>query len=205
MGIYNTYILPKIVDWACRQKPNRKQREKIVPDATGEVLEIGIGSGLNLPYYNPDKVKSVTGIDPSAEMWNQNQIESNALPFPILFEQAGAEELPFEGNRFDSAVVTYSLCTIPEPEAAFSELRRVLKPNGTLYFCEHGKAPDPSVEKWQNRVNPIWKKLGGGCNLNRDIPSLITGNGFRIRRMETMYIPGWKPASFNYWGSAEMG
>lgn len=202
MGIYASCILPKVVHWTCRQKPNRKQRQKIVPLATGAVLEIGIGSGLNLPYYDPRKVTGVTGIDPSREMWEQNERDPAALPFPVIFEQAGAEELPFEGNRFDSAVVTYSLCTIPGAGAALAELRRVLKPGGTLYFCEHGRAPDPAVEKWQDRVNPLWKRLAGGCHLNRDIPSLIADNGFRITHMETMYIPGWKPASFNYWGTA---
>lgn len=202
MGIYSSLILPKVIHWTCRQKPNRKQRQKIVPRAAGSVLEIGIGSGLNLPFYDPGQVKSVTGIDPSPEMWKEHETDPAALPFDFVFVQARAEELPFEGNLFDSAVITYSLCTIPDPEAALSELRRVLKPTGTLFFCEHGRAPDPSVEKWQNRINPLWKRMGGGCNLNRDIPALIAGNGFRIARMETMYIPGWKPASFNYWGSA---
>ena len=202
MGIYSSYLLPKIVHWSCRQKPNRKQRQKIVPKATGSVLEIGIGSGLNLPFYDPDLVTSVTGIDPSLEMWEEHEVKPGALPFDFEFVQSRAEKLPFEGDRFDSAVITYSLCTIPGPDEALDELRRVLKPGGTLYFCEHGRAPDPSVEKWQNRVNPLWKRLGGGCNLNRDIPALVTDNGFSIIRMETMYIPGWKPASFNYWGSA---
>lgn len=204
MGIYSSYILPKLVHWTCRQKPNQKQRQKIVPKATGSVLEIGIGSGLNLPFYNPAQVKSVTGIDPSEEMWDENELDPGSLQFDVVFEQARAEELPFEKNKFDSVVITYSLCTISEPEVALTEMRRVLKPKGILYFCEHGKAPDDSVEKWQNRINPVWTKLAGGCNLNRDIPALISGNGFDIAHLETMYIPGWKAASFNYWGSARM-
>ena len=113
-----------------------------------------------------------------------------------------AEDIPADNNCFDSIVITYTLCSIPNNKKAFDEIKRVLKTNGQLLFCEHGKAPDKSIQKWQNIINPIWKKLGGGCTLNRDIPSIIQDNGFKINKMESMYIPGWKPASFNYWGSA---
>ncbi len=202
MGIYNKYLLPKIIDWTCSKKPNMKQREKIVPEAFGNVLEIGIGSGLNMSFYDKGKVKSLTGIDPSNEIWNKNQIDTTNLPFEFQFVQAFAEEIPADNNAYDSAVVTYTLCSIPDLASAFEELRRVIKPGGVLLFCEHGKAPDKAVEKWQNFVNPLWKKLGGGCNLNRDIPDLILQNGFKIQQMDTMYIPGWKPASFNFWGRA---
>ena len=116
--------------------------------------------------------------------------------------QGSAENIPLEDRSIDTVVVTYTLCTIPQAVAALSDMRRVLKPSGQLIFCEHGLAPDEGVRRWQNRVNPIWRRVGGGCNLNRDIPSLLKAGGFRIRAMETMYIPGWKPASFNYWGTA---
>lgn len=202
MGIYNKILLPKVIDWACRQKPNTRQREKIVPHASGKVLEIGIGSGLNLPFYDQEKVKHVTGIDPSKEIWNKNNVKLENLSFDFDFIQTSSENLPHEDNTFDSILITYTLCTIPEVNIAMDELRRVLKKNGKLLFCEHGKAPDQSILKWQNRLNPVWKKFGGGCNLNRDIPGLIDSNGFKIDKIESMYIPGWKPASFNYWGTA---
>ncbi|WP_299553229.1 class I SAM-dependent methyltransferase [Seonamhaeicola sp.] len=202
MRLYNKYLLPKVVDWACRQKPNRKQREKIIPLAHGNVLEIGIGSGLNLPFYDAENVKHLTAIDPSVEIWNQNKFDIKKLPFEFSFIKAFADDIPVDNNSFDYVVVTYTLCTIPDASMAFNEIRRVIKPNGRLLFCEHGKAPDKSVQNWQNYINPIWKRLGGGCTLNKDIPAIIKTNGFKIHKMETMYIPGWKPASFNYWGSA---
>ena len=205
MGFYNTYILPKVVDFVCRQKPNLRQREKVIPLATGEVLEIGIGSGLNLPFYHGDNVKHLTAIDPSKAMWNENSVDTQKLPFAFDFVEAYAEDMPVDNNSFDTVVITYTLCSILDTHKALDEMKRVLKPNGKLLFCEHGKAPDKAVQKWQNRINPLWKRLGGGCNLNRDIPMILKDNGFNIDVMDTMYIPGWKPASFNFWGTAKKG
>lgn len=204
MGLYNTFILPKVIDWTCKQRSNMKQREKVVPLASGNVLEIGIGSGLNLPFYNEKNVKHLTAIDPSVEIWNKNAIDINDLPFEFEFIKAFAEDIPADNNSFDTIVITYTLCSIPDTVIAFDEIKRVLKINGQLIFCEHGKAPDRSVERWQNFINPMWKRLGGGCTLNRDIPSIIENNGLKINTLDTMYIPGWKPASFNYWGTAEV-
>lgn len=203
MGLYNKYILPTVVDCTCKQKPNMRQREKVIPLAAGKVLEIGIGSGLNLPLYSNKNVNHLLAIDPSKEMWKKNSVDTKDLQFDFEFLEAFAENIPVENNCFDTVVVTYTLCTIPNTNKAFEEIRRVLKSNGKLIFCEHGKAPDKAVQKWQNRIKPIWKRLGGGCNLNRDIPLIIERNGFKMNHMETMYIPGWKPASFNYWGTAE--
>ena len=202
MGFYNKFILPKVVDWACKQGPNMRQREKVIPLATGNILEIGIGSGLNLPIYQGRNVNHLTAIDPSKEIWNKNVFDTKKLKFEFEFIEAFAENIPKDNNSFDTVVITYTLCTIPDVNMAFEEIRRVLKPNGKLIFCEHGKAPDEAIQRWQNMINPIWKRLGGGCNLNRDIPSIIKRNGFHLNKMETMYIPGWKPASFNYWGTA---
>jgi len=205
MNLYNKYVLPKVINWACSQKPNMKQRFKIIPHARGNVLEIGIGSGLNLPFYSGDAIKHLTGIDPSAEIWQKNKVAIQKLPFDFEFIKAFAEDIPADGNSFDTVVITYSLCTIPDTKKALKEIRRVLKTNGKLLFCEHGKAPDIAVQKWQSRLNPIWKRVSGGCNLNKDIPLLIKENGFNINKLDTMYIPGWKPASFNYWGIAQTG
>lgn len=203
MNLYTKYILPKAIDWACSQKPSMKQREKIIPLASGNVLEIGIGSGLNLPFYT-SKVKTLTAIDPSKELWKRTQINTEKLPFDFKFIVASAENIPALDNSFDCVVITYTLCTIPNLKVAFSEIKRVLKLNGKLLFCEHGKAPEKGIQKYQNFINPVWKRIGGGCNLNRNIPTLIEENGFTISKLETMCLPGWKPASFNYWGIAEI-
>jgi len=203
MGFYNKFILPKAIHWACSQKPSMLQREKIIPLATGNVLEIGVGSGLNLPYYT-NNVKGLTAIDPSEDLWKKNNINVEKLFFDLEFIKAQAENIPLANNSFDTVVVTYTMCTIPDLNKAFSEIKRVLKPTGKLLFCEHGKAPEKGIQKYQTIINPFWKRIGGGCNLNRDIPILIEKNGFTIEKLETMYLPGWKPASFNYWGIAKI-
>lgn len=202
MGLYDKYILPKAINWACKQKSTMIQRQKIIPSAQGRILEVGIGPGLNLPFYSKDKVSHLKAIDPSIETWNENNINLQKLPFDFEFAKAFAENIPADTNSFDTVVLTYTLCTIKDTNLALEEIRRVLKLNGKLLFCEHGKAPDLAIQKWQNRINPLWKIVGGGCNLNKDIPAIINDSGFQINNIDSMYIPGWKPASFNYWGSA---
>jgi ubiquinone/menaquinone biosynthesis C-methylase UbiE len=183
-------------------KPNMRQREKVVPLAHGRVLEIGIGSGLNFPYYDASNVTKLWGLDPSPEMTQMAEKVARAVPFDVEFIGLPGDEIPLEDDSVDTVLITYTLCTIPDTQPALRQMARVLKPGGNLIFCEHGAAPDPSVRRWQDRINPIWKRLGGGCHLNRAIPDLIKEGGFRITHMETMYIPGWRPASFNYWGAA---
>ena len=202
MGFYSKYILPKVVHVTCSMKPNMRQREKVVPLAHGRVLEIGIGSGLNLPYYDASNVTKVWGLEPSPDMTRMAERAARAVPFDVEFIGLPGEEIPLEDDSVDTVLITYTLCTIPDTQPALRQMARVLKPGGKLTFCEHGAAPDPSVRRWQDRINPIWKRLGGGCHLNRAIPELIEEGGFRITGMETMYIPGWRPASFNYWGAA---
>ncbi len=204
MSYYEKRILPKLINFACGLGPMMKQRKKIVPLAKGKVLEIGIGSGLNLSFYQKDQVKSLVGIDPSKETWALNEALTNQLGFDFQYIQTGAENMPIDNKSIDTVVITYTLCTIPDTIAALREIKRVLKQNGQILFVEHGKAPDASVLKWQNRINPFWKKIGGGCNLNRDIPNTFTKNGFKMNNLQTMYLPGWKPASFNYWGIAKL-
>ncbi|MEE8193490.1 MAG: class I SAM-dependent methyltransferase [Gemmatimonadales bacterium] len=202
MGFYSKYVLPKLVHVACSTKPNMRQREKVVPLAHGRVLEIGIGSGLNFPYYDASKVTKVWGLDPSPDIMRMAERAALAVPFDVEFIGLPSDEIPLEGGSVDTVLVTYTLCTIPDTQPALRQMARVLRPGGKLIFCEHGAAPDPSVRRWQDRINPIWKRLGGGCNLNRAIPALIEEGGFRITGMETMYIPGWRPATFTYWGAA---
>jgi len=202
MGFYDKYLLPKLVHFTCGQNPAMRQREKVVPLAAGRVLEIGIGSGLNIPFYDRQKVEHLWGLDPSAEMWSIAQKNAMDHHLDAEFIQSGAESIPLDADSADTVLMTYTMCTIPDVDAALAEIRRVLKPSGRLIFCEHGKAPDTNVERWQHRLNPIWTKLSGGCNLNRPIPALLEQAGFRSTDMQTMYLPGWKPATFNYWGTA---
>lgn len=206
MGFYNEYILPKLINCACSASPVSKQRAKVVPLAKGEVLEIGIGTGLNLPFYDKQQVKHLWGLEPVAKMLQQleDTLQDTTLPFQLDLIESGAESIRLEDNSMDTIVMTYTLCSIPAVAQAMSEMKRVLKPNGQLLFCEHGAAPDAQVLKWQNRINPIWKRIGGGCNLNRRIPDLISHGGFEINDLQSMYIPGWKPACFNYWGRASL-
>lgn len=203
MILYHKHVLPHLVNWACKQETSLRQRRKIVPLATGNVLEIGVGSGLNLPVYDPSKVKRLTAIDPSRDMWQKNIVDTDSLPFAFSFVEAFAEQIPEENDQFDTVVITYTLCTISDTQRALEEIRRVLRPGGKLLFCEHGKAPDSATRQQQKMVNPLWKRLGGGCHLNKDIPSLIEAGGFRMMKSNQGYIPGWKPASYNYWGIAK--
>ena len=200
---YERHVLPYLTDLACGVKPIRRQRRKVVPLARGRVLEIGIGTGLNLEHYDKARVEKIVGVDPALEMHRlaRKRIASAGLPVELV--GLSAEKIPFEAGSFDTVVVTYSLCTIPDPLAALAEMRRVLKPGGKLIFCEHGLAPDPSVRRWQERLTPLWSKIAGGCHLNRDIPALLKEAGFRSGDMETMYLPGPRPLTYNYWGTAE--
>lgn len=202
MGLYSKYVLPQVVHYACGQKPAMKQRRKIIPLATGRVLEIGIGSGLNVPHYDPGQVSHLWGLDPSREMWAIARRNAEEHHLDAEFIEAGAESIPLDDNAADTVVITYTLCTIPDARQALAEVKRVLKPQGSLLFCEHGEAPDANVRKWQERVSPLWSLVGGGCHLNRPIPRLLEAAGFSSTDMQTMYIPGWKPACFNYWGTA---
>jgi SAM-dependent methyltransferase len=202
MGLYQKYILPRAIGIACGIRSIERQREKIVPLAQGDILEIGIGTGLNLAHYDPQKVEKIIGLDPSEDTWRAGKVVPEDLPFDFEFLPVSAEKLPFNNGSFDTVVVTFSLCTIPDPLAALREMRRVLRPDGRLLFGEHGLAPEPGVEKWQHRLDPLWSQFSGGCHLDRDIPGLIREAGFHISKLEQMYLPGWKVFSYHYWGQA---
>ena len=204
MGFYDKYILPCCLDRACAIGPVSKQREKVVPRATGVVLEIGIGSGLNIPFYNPDKVSKIIGVDPDEHIWKRSAKRRAASPLEIERIGLSGEDIPLEDNMADSVVVTYSLCTIPDPIKALGEMKRILKPGGKILFTEHGKAPDAKVHRWQNRIDPIWGKLAGGCHAGRDIPTLFRQAGLEFESLEQGYIPGPKVLSYNYWGEVSV-
>ena len=204
MGFYSDVVVPRLVTCACGTKPILKQRQKVVPLARGAVLEIGMGAGHNLPYYDTDSVSSLVGIDPCRTSWRLAQPRAAALGVPLEFVEGSAESIPLADARFDTVLMTYSLCTIPDAEAALEEIRRVLKPGGQLVFCEHGEAPDPSVARWQKRINPTWRRLLGGCNLNRPIVDLIRNARFEVGQFDQMYLPGTpRIAGYNVWGTAQ--
>ena len=202
MGLYEKYLLPRLTHLACQTRPAMRQREKVVPLATGKVLEIGIGSGLNLPYYREDQVQHIWGLDPSRELWALAETDRK---LDIEYLESPAESIPLDNHCADTVLVTYTLCTIPDIATTLAEIRRVLKPAGQLIFCEHGAAPDRWVRRFQEALTPAWRRVGGGCHLNREIPALLQAGGFRIRTMDSRYIMGWKPVSFNYWGIAKPG
>ncbi|MDA7788296.1 class I SAM-dependent methyltransferase [Gammaproteobacteria bacterium] len=201
MGLYDKYILPKFLNCTCGSKPINYQRQKVVPLAKGKVLDIGIGSGLNIPFYNSDQIDKVIGIDPSHELIELAKELANDSKASIELVIGSAKSIPYPDNFFDTVLVTYTMCTIPNVEIANKEMWRVLKDDGRLIFCEHGLAPDKKISKWQNRIDPFWGKIAGGCHLNRDIQKLITDAGFSFESLDKMYIPSTpKFAGYNYWG-----
>ena len=203
MSLYEKYVLPKFLNCACGSKPVSYQRKKVVPLAEGKVLEVGIGSGLNLPFYDKAKIDEIWGLDPSEQLSEMAKQVADEESMEVKFISSGAEDIPLPDNYFDCVLVTYTMCTIPEVQRANQEIRRVLKGGGKMIFCEHGEAPDQNIRKWQNRINPFWGKLAGGCNINRKIPSLIQESGLDIIEMEEMYLPNTpKIAGYNYWGYA---
>jgi len=203
MGIYDNHILPRLIDLACGQEPISKQRQKVVPHAEGRVLEVGMGSGLNLSFYDPSRIEKVWGLEPSEGMRRRAEPRLGDAPFEVEWLGLPGEEIPLDDASADTVLLTYTLCTIPDAPAALAQMHRVLKPGGKLLFSEHGAAPDPGVRKWQDRINPIWKKLAGGCNINRDVPAALAEAGFEVRQLETMYLPKTPSiAAFQYWGYA---
>ena len=205
MGFYREHILPRVVHCACSSRPAMRQRAKVVPRARGVVLEIGVGSGLNLPFYDPGRVTRVLGLDPSPAMLRRAEQAAGAVPLDVELLKAPAEAIPLDDHSVDTVLSTYTLCSIPDLAAALHEMARVLAPGGRLLFAEHGAAPDPGVHRWQRLVTPLWRRLGGGCRLDRRIPEHLEKAGFRIADLDTRYIPGWRPACFNYWGAAHLG
>ena len=200
---YESRVLPKLLTVLCNTKPNHYQRKKVVPLAIGDVVEIGVGPGLNLQYYNLDTVNKVIGIDPSDELNKIAKKNANKVNLDIEFNLSSAESIDLPTSSVDSVVCTFSLCSIPNPEKALKEIHRILKPGGKYYFCEHGISPDLSTRVFQNVTNVFYPKLSGGCHANRDIPKLISESGLKILEKDTMYLPGSvKFLGFNYWGVA---
>lgn len=203
MNLYERFLLPALVTGACSCSPINRQRQKVVPAAEGVVLELGFGAGLNLPHYNAAKVRKLYALEPSSGMIKRAQQRLRETPFDVEVLPQTAEAMSLGAGSVDTVLVTYSLCTIPDAVKALEGARRALKPTGRLLFCEHGLSPDSGVRRWQKRIEPVWKVIGGGCHLSRDIPALIEAAGFRVETLETMYLPkSPKWAGYNYWGAA---
>jgi ubiquinone/menaquinone biosynthesis C-methylase UbiE len=203
MGFYARRVLPHIINMAMKNKDARRLREILIPQARGEVLEIGIGSGLNLPFYSAE-VQHVVGVEPSLALQEMAAKRAATGRTRVDFLLQSAEEpLPLPDQSIDTIVMTWTLCSIPNAPKALTQMKRVLKSDGRLLFIEHGRAPEPRVVAWQDRLTPIWKRIGDGCHLNRKIDELIAAAGFEIGELETCYLPGPRPMTYTYQGFAQ--
>jgi ubiquinone/menaquinone biosynthesis C-methylase UbiE len=200
MTFYQRAVLPWLIHLAMKNKEIARRRSDVASQARGRVLEVGIGSGLNLPFYQG--VEEVVGVDPSERLLAWARRAAAAAPFPVELVADRAEALPFPDRRFDTVVSTCTLCSIPDLPRALAELRRVLKPGGRLVFLEHGHSPEPRVAAWQDRLTPPWRRIAGGCHLNRPIDALITAAGFSIEALRNEYAKGPRPMSYLYIGNA---
>jgi ubiquinone/menaquinone biosynthesis C-methylase UbiE len=201
MGFYQNQIVPLLINLTMRREELVPYRSRVVPAAEGRVLEIGVGSGLNLPFYSRN-VERLIGLDPSPKLLSMVQRNLRCNPSSVELIEGSAEAIPLESNSLDTVVTTWTLCSIPDADRALREMHRVLRPAGRLLFVEHGRAPEPNVSWWQDGLTPVWKRIGGGCHLNRAIQMLIEDAGFQFDRLETGYMSGPKPLTFMYEGSA---
>ncbi|MGH6915247.1 MAG: class I SAM-dependent methyltransferase [Geminicoccales bacterium] len=200
MGLYQRHLLPRLIHLGMRQKQLVPLRERAVGLARGRVLEIGVGSGLNLPFYGRE-IEELVAIDPSRELLSMARKHTSWVHFPVKLMECGAESLPLEDGSVDSVVMTWTLCSIGDPGQALAEIRRVLRPGGDLIFVEHGQAPEARVQRWQDRLTPAWRRIAGGCHLNRPVDRLIRDAGFSLAELETGYlVKGPRAFTFHYRG-----
>jgi len=203
MGLYGKYVLPRLIDLAMRNSEWTRLRAEWLPHARGDVLEVGIGSGLNLPFYT-SQVRRVYGVEPSVDLQRMARARMAAIPLEVeFFTQAAEDPLPLSDASVDTAVLTWTLCSIANAPTALQQIKRLLKTDGRLIFLEHGRASDPGVVACQDRITPVWKRVGGGCHLNRKIDELIASAGFQISEMRTGYLPGPRPLTYTYQGFAQ--
>lgn len=203
MGLYREHVIPRLINWVCAAEEVAEQRQKVVPMASGQVLEVGMGPAHNLRYYDRERVEKVWGLEPSDGMrkYAEPRISANR-DLDVEWLDLPGEQIPLDDDSIDSIVLTYTLCSIPDWRAALGQMRRVLRPGGKVYFSEHGLAPDPGVAKWQSRLDPVWTRLAGGCHLDRPIRTCFEEEGFRMEQIDTEYRGVPRAASFTYWGIA---
>jgi ubiquinone/menaquinone biosynthesis C-methylase UbiE len=199
---YDQHLLPPALDLVCGMPMISRMRERVVPRAQGRVLEVGIGTGLNMRHYDKQRVTKITGLDPGVQMHPLARERIAQAGLEVDLVGLSAEKIPMDDASFDTVLITYTLCTIPDAASALREMRRVLAPHGRLLFCEHGRAPDVSIQKWQDRLQPLWGIVAGGCHLGRDIPALLLATGFQLPDLQTRYLKGPRPFTFHYWGEA---
>lgn len=204
MSFYQRHVLPRLLHLAMRQEALLPFRRRVAGAAEGRVLEIGLGSGLNLPLYGPG-VRSVIGLEPSPELLRLARERAASAPVPVELLEASAEALPLDDASVDTVVTTWTLCTIPDARRALGEARRVLRPGGALLFVEHGRAPEPGIARWQDRLDPLWGRVAGGCHLNRKMDDLIAGSGFRLDALANTRLPGPRTHTYLYEGRARPG
>ena len=201
MAFYSKYILPRLIDLAMKSPATTECRSRIIPRPTGRVLDVGIGSGLNLRFYGP-RVTRLWGIDPSSELLEMARRKLKSVPFPVELHTYSAEEISLPAGSIDTIVLTWTLCTIPDPMQALREMRRVLRAGGQVLFVEHGLSPDTGVQAWQHRLNPIWRRIACGCNMNRKIDDLLSAGGFNAVELSTSYFPGPRILTYTFQGLA---
>ncbi len=201
MGLYVRFVLPRLLAAAMRQPDLVPFRARVGRAASGRVLELGIGPALNLPFYGPN-VTAVIGIDPSPQLLALAERKRSGQPFDVQLIEGSAEALPVDSGSIDTVVTTWTLCTVPSAAKVLAEVRRVLKPDGRLLFAEHGRAPEAAVARWQDRLDPVWTRIAGGCHMNRPIADHISDAGFRMDGLRTAYIAGPRVLTFMYSGAA---
>ena len=199
MSLYNDIVLPHLCGWAMKSERLLPYRKRVIGMADGHVLEIGIGTGLNLPLYTT-AVRDIQALEPSPQLIAMARRTADTAAAPVNFLESSAEAIPLDGRSIDTVVMTWTLCSILDVDGALAEIRRVLKPGGQLLFVEHGLAPDKSVQRWQHGLTPIWSKFTGGCHLDRPIQALIERAGFELSQVETSYMKGPRPFTYFYEG-----
>ncbi|MDZ3832545.1 MAG: class I SAM-dependent methyltransferase [Sphingopyxis sp.] len=202
---WDRHGVPRLIKCACSQGQIMKARSKVVPHARGDVLELGCGGGINMEFYDWPRIASFAGLDPSAELLDMSRAAAAAYGVDADIRGGVGEAMPFDSGSFDTVVTTFTLCSVTDQAAVLSEIRRVLKPGGIALFLEHGRAPDAGVVKWQGRIEPVWKRIGGNCHLTRSIAEAYGGAGFAVDRQGAMYMPKTpRPFGWIEYGAAQL-
>jgi ubiquinone/menaquinone biosynthesis C-methylase UbiE len=204
-GWWDRVVVPKLIGYCCSQPQIMKARSRIVPQASGDVLELGCGGGINMEFYDPARIASFSGLDPSPALLDASRAAAQARGITADIRGGFGEAMPFADASFDTILVTFTLCSVESQQQTLAEMRRVLRPGGKALFLEHGSAPDPGVQTWQRRIEPVWKRIGGGCHLTRPIADAYSAAGFNLTGVERQYMPKTpRPFGWIEWGGAQI-